>query len=67
MWLLTRNNSCSATFHFGSSSLQNFINDLFLLPKSCNIANYADDNTLYATGDCFEVIIKKLYADLTSF
>ena len=40
-----------------------FVNDLFLLPKTCNITNYADDNTLYATWDCFEVIIEKLPAD----
>ena len=30
------------------------------------IANDADNNTFYATGDCFEVIIEKLSADLIS-
>ena len=32
----------------------------------CNIANYADDNTIYATGECFEAIVKDLYEDLSS-
>ena len=33
----------------------------------CHIANCGDDNTLYPTGDCFEVVIEKLSADLISF
>ena len=37
------------------------------MSKSCNIANYTDDNILYATGGCFEVTIEKLSADLISF
>ena len=43
-----------------------FFVDLFLFPKICNIANCTDYNILYATGDCFEVIIEKLSADLIS-
>ena len=50
----------------GPILVNNFVNDLFLFPKTCNIANYADDNTLYTTGDCFEVIIEKPSADLIS-
>ena len=42
-----------------------FVSDLFLLPKTCNTVNYADDNTLYATGDCFEVINEKLFFRLS--
>ena len=33
------------------------VNGLFLLPKTCDIANYADDNTLHATGDCFKSLV----------
>ena len=43
-----------------------FIVDLFLFPKNYNIANCTDYNILYATADCFEVIIEKLSADLIS-
>ena len=39
---------------------------LFFFPKMCNIANYADDNTIYATGERFEAIVKDLYDDLSS-
>ena len=35
-----------------------FVDNLFL---------HADDNSLYATGDCFEVIIEKFSTDLISF
>lgn len=44
-----------------------FITDLFLFPKMYHIANCGDNNTLYPTGDCFEVVIEKLSADLISF
>ena len=40
----------------GRLLLNIFVNDLFLFPKTCNLADYADDNTLYAAGDCIEVI-----------
>ena len=40
---------------------------LFRLRKTCNKENYADDNTSYKTGGCFEVIIEKLSLALISF
>lgn len=39
----------------GSFLLDIFVNDLFLSPKTCNIANYVNDNV---TEDCFEVFEK---------
>ena len=35
-----------------------FINDLFLLVSSSNLSNYADDNTLYASGFNLEEVKK---------
>ena len=67
MQLLGRNHSmCSPGIRFGSSFIQLFVEDSFFLPNTCNIANCADNNTLYATGNCFEVIIQKLSADIIS-
>lgn len=43
----------------GPILIEIFVNELLLLPKTCNIVNYADDNTLYTTGDCFKFIIEK--------
>lgn len=43
----------------GPILIEIFVNELLLLQKTCNIVNYADDNTLYITGDCFEFIIEK--------
>ena len=45
-----------------------FIDYLFCFFQKCwNRTNYADDYTLYTTGDCFEVSIEKLSADLIFF
>ena len=40
---------------------------MLLCPLTCNVANYADNSTLYATEDCFKKIIEELPADLISF
>ena len=56
----------SPRIYIGSSSLQQFVNDLNLLPKTDKTSIHADDNIFYATGDCFEVITEDPYADQIS-
>ena len=40
-----------------------FINDLFFFLDNVKLANYADDNTAYATNDKFDNLIKILEAE----
>ena len=40
-----------------------FINDLFVFVSSSNLSNYADDNTLYASGFNLEEVKKCLSTD----
>ena len=40
-----------------------YINDIFLFLDEDNLANYADDTTPYATGNCLECVLKKLEDD----
>ena len=42
-----------------------FINDIFLIPLSCSISNYADDNTLYAINDSMSEIKLSLSIDFS--
>ena len=37
-----------------------FLCDLFLITENIDIASYADDNTLYTTGNSIEEVIQKL-------
>ena len=37
-----------------------FLCDLFLIMENIDIASYADDNTLHATGNSIEEVIQKL-------
>ena len=40
-----------------------FINDIFLYIENSDLCNYADDSTLYASGESLFIIIEKLKAD----
>ena len=40
-----------------------FLNDLFLYPEETTLSNYADDNTLYSTGNTIESVKKALRKD----
>ena len=40
-----------------------FINDIFLFVTEIDIANYADDNTPYATDKCIELLLQKLESE----
>ena len=40
-----------------------FINDIFLYIENSDRCNYADDSTLYASGECLSIIIENLKAD----
>ena len=42
-----------------------FINDLFLSIDKSTLCNYADDNTLYASGNDANAVIKKLKQDFS--
>ena len=44
----------------GSLLFNIFLCDLFLIMENIDIASYADDNTLYATGNSIEEVIQKL-------
>ena len=41
-----------------------FLNTLFLYPEKTFLRNYADDNTLYSTGNTIESVKKALSSDL---
>ena len=40
-----------------------FVNDLFCFMKKCDLVNYADDNTLSATGCTVEIMLQALRVD----
>ena len=40
-----------------------FINDIFLYIENSDLCNYADDSTLYASGESLSIIIENLKAD----
>ena len=40
-----------------------FINDIFLYIENLDLCNYADDSTLYASGESLSIIIENLKAD----
>ena len=40
-----------------------FINDIFCCIEKCNLVNYADDNTLSATGSTVDVMLEALRVD----
>ena len=42
-----------------------FLNDLFLFASSSKLSNYADDNTLYASGHNLEAVKKELLNDFS--
>ena len=43
-----------------------FINDIFFFIKEIDIANYADDNTPYATDKSIELLLLKLETETSS-
>ena len=47
----------------GPLLLNFFLNDLFLYPEETFVSNYADDNTLYSTGNTIESVKKALSND----
>ena len=49
----------------GSLLINIFINDLFFFIAKVRLANYADDNTAYATNDRFDNLIKILEAEMS--
>ena len=40
-----------------------FINDIFLYIENSDLSNYADDSTLYASGESLSIIIENLKGD----
>ena len=42
-----------------------FINDILLFLQKCNLANYADDSTMYASEKCVSTIIDSLSHEFT--
>ena len=40
-----------------------YLNDIFFFVKECDIANYADDNTLYTTGSKIDTLLQNIYTD----
>ena len=47
----------------GPLLLSIFINDIFLYNENLDLYNYADDSTLYASGEFLSIIIANLKAD----
>ena len=47
-------------FNFGTTSIQHFLADLFLIHSDIDIANFADDNTPYLSAKNVEDVIESL-------
>ena len=50
----------TARLNFGTTSIQHFLADLFLIHSDIDIANFADDNTPYLSAKNVEDIIEFL-------
>ena len=50
----------TARFNFGTTSIQHFLADLFLIHSDTDIANFADDNTPYLSAENVENVIESL-------
>ena len=50
----------TARLNFGTTSIQHFLADLFLIHSDIDIANFADDNTPYLSAKNVEDVIESL-------
>ena len=50
----------TARFNFGTTSIQQFLADLFLIHSDIDIANFAHDNTPYLSAENVENVIESL-------
>ena len=50
----------TARLNFGTTSIQHFLADLFLIHNDIDIANFADDNTPYLSAENVEDVIESI-------